>query len=582
MKTLKLFNAVLSKESDKNLFISEKGFIIEPNALWAKDRIIDFYNKEYLSGDDLNKTFHKSWEKIKNSSRFELYLEQITHYLSTYGSNFKSETYIPNEVVDIDGLNLKFKVIKAYTRDKLITKSLDMLVSGVALKEETIDDILSILVDELDYEFTGKEGIKNKEAIVKIAENYGVYPDNPVEFLRYIVYRTTERTLLIKDDATIGDITNSSYNPSMAFKSFGLDRLSTIFNRFKPLFLAYKNRCGKTINKISKLSKENHIPLPTNPLSEVTQRLLTESDLHWIENASVYAIFKAMTACHNRGVNNQDVFTYRIRNGKSWTTEKETNKAICLKNLKKLKTFLGSKIDLSKEKIYIPENIKFGIPTSEKMFVGNIPTGTKISGDKLAVGIYWENSWGANDLDLAGINVGGKVGWNSSYNQKAHLMFSGDITNAPNGAVEYLYANNGLVNSTIVTNNVYSGDPNTQFKLIVGKGDDVTKDYMMNPENLILDVKSETVQANSILGLFLPQEDKTQSFVILNFGSGNRSVSMYDENQSKALVQQWGNPLTFNDILVSLGAELVNDRDDATIDLSLDSLEKDTLINIFK
>ena len=68
MNTLKLFNAVIAKESTENPFISEEGFIIESCALWAKDRILEFYLREKLDGNDLNKTFHKSWAKIKNSS----------------------------------------------------------------------------------------------------------------------------------------------------------------------------------------------------------------------------------------------------------------------------------------------------------------------------------------------------------------------------------------------------------------------------------------------------------------------------------------------------------------------------------
>jgi hypothetical protein len=38
------------------------------------------------------------------------------------------------------------------------------------LKEETIDDLLHILHTELEYDFTGKENIRNKEAIIKIAD----------------------------------------------------------------------------------------------------------------------------------------------------------------------------------------------------------------------------------------------------------------------------------------------------------------------------------------------------------------------------------------------------------------------------
>ena len=60
MKTLKLFNAVTAKPSTDKPFVSEDGFIIEPDALWAKDKILAYYKKEKLDGNDLNKTFHKS------------------------------------------------------------------------------------------------------------------------------------------------------------------------------------------------------------------------------------------------------------------------------------------------------------------------------------------------------------------------------------------------------------------------------------------------------------------------------------------------------------------------------------------
>lgn len=66
----------------------------------------------------------------------------------------------------------------------------------MALKEETIDDLLHILHHDLEYDFTGKENIRNKEAIIKIADRYDVYPENNVEFLRYVIYKTTKETLI--------------------------------------------------------------------------------------------------------------------------------------------------------------------------------------------------------------------------------------------------------------------------------------------------------------------------------------------------------------------------------------------------
>ena len=187
MKTLKLFNAVIEKKSDAKPFVSEEGYVIEPGALGVKDKIVSYYKKEALNGNDLNKTFHKSWQKIKESDRAELLIHQIMHYISTYGTAFTGEMYIPDEVLNVPDTKLIFKVIKSYTKPQMTEKCLAMLKSGMALKEETIDDLLSVLVEDLGYKFTGKEGIRNKEAVVKIADLYGVLPNDFMGFFRYIL-----------------------------------------------------------------------------------------------------------------------------------------------------------------------------------------------------------------------------------------------------------------------------------------------------------------------------------------------------------------------------------------------------------
>lgn len=589
MKTLKLFNAVVAKATEElKPFVSEEGFIIEPNALWAKDRIIHYYTQEKLGGNDLNKTFHKSWKKIKDSTRFELLVHQIMHYITTYGSDFQAEMYIPQELLDVPDLKLTYKVIKAYTYGEMITKCLDLLKSGMALAEETVDDLITILSDELGYTFNGKEGIRNKEAVVKIAEIYGVYPDDPVEFLRFVIYRTTNTTLLIKNGALIKLIEDSSFNPGTLLKKYGLERLAAIFNRFKPLFLAYKKRCPKTINKISKLSKTHHKPMVTNALNEVTQRKLTKEDHHWFENATPFALFKALSACYTRK-QGQEAFVYRIRSGKSWVTESQIDKKVNKYNYEIILNYLKERFPLTGVKIFLPEDVEYALPTSEKMYVGNIPTGTRFSGKKLAVGIYWENDWGAHDLDLSGMNINGKVGWNSRYRQGGtNLMFSGDITNAPNGAVEYLYADKGLSDPTLVMNNVYSGDEQAGYKIIVGRGDKISKDYMMNPNNLFVDIRTESVQKQTVLGIFLPAEE-WQSFVLLNFGAGHTHVSdnsPISDTATKALYQQWSKPLTFKKVVEKLGAEIIQESDigdyvEIDHDFSLDKLEKDSFIKLF-
>lgn len=583
MKTLKLFNAVIAKESKENPFISDIGFIIEPKAVWCKQRITDYYTSEHLNGNDLNKTFHKSWSKIKNSSRCELLIEQITHYLSTYGSDFQDEIYIPDEILNIPELKLSYKVVKAYSKDEMIGKCLSLLRSGIALKEDTINDLLTILVDELGYSFSGNDGVRNKEAVIKIADLYGILPTDIMEFFRYIIYRATNQSLLIKSNSMIELVKNTNYNPTAQFNKFGLEKLSTIFNRFKPLFLAFKPKCSKTINKIAKLSKKHHKPLVQNPLNNITSLGIDKDDFHWLDNATPFALFKALSACYSR-MKGQDSFVYRIRNGKSWVKENKTS-PFASHNYNILIEYLKSRFDLSNLKVYLPNDVKFALPTSEKMFIGNIPTGTRFYGKKIAVGIYWENEWGANDLDLSGINIGGKIGWNSSYNQNnGDLMYSGDITNAPDGAVEYLYANKGLNTPTLIENNVYNGGSESGYKIIIGSGDKISKDYMMNPNNLFAEIKCNSVQKQTILGIVIPKKEK-QCFVLLNFGSGHARVSGNSEISNiatKALYQQWNKPFTFNKLLKLLGAEVVDNKEEANVDFSLDNLEKDSFIKIFQ
>lgn len=583
MKTLKLFYTVLAKESSEKPFISDDGFVIDSNAIWAKKEIIKYFSKEKLSGKDLNATFHKSWKTIKYSTRNQLLVEQVLHYISTYGSNFQDEIYIPNEILNIPDAKLSFKVIKGISKDEMIEKCLNLLNSGIALQEETIDDVFSILIDELDYKFTGNENIKNKEAIAKIADLFHIYPENPVEFFRYIIYKSAQTTLLIKNDEVISAIKESKFNPSQAFKDFGLEKMAEIFNRFKPLFLAFKNKCPKTINAISKLSKKHHKPLVSNPLNDATNQILTENDLHWLENATPFALFKALSACYNR-MNGQDTFAYRIRNGKSWV-QKDVVKNVNKKNYDFILQFLKSKFDFTNLKIYIPEEVKYALPTSEKMFVGNIPTGTRFYGKKLAIGIYWEDSWGAHDLDLSGLNIGGKIGWNSSYKQdEGNLMYSGDMTSAPNGAVEYLYANKGLNYPTLILNSIYSGDSNCDYKIIVGKGEKISKEYMMNPNAVFAEIKCKSVQRQTVLGMLLPKNDK-QCFVLLNFGAGQSRVSGTSKLSTlatTALYQQWNRPLTFNKLVSELGAHLVYYKDGVDYDFSLENLEKDSFIKLFQ
>lgn len=590
--SLKLFNAVLVNDLEKNidgdvLVNNDYGFVMSAAGKAAEQDVIDFFKEKKVSGADLNKTFHKSWKKVQESDRYELLIHQILHYFTTYGALAESDyVYIPNEVLDIPDLDkLSYKVVLTLTKDEMVDKSLSLLNSGIALKEETLRDVFSLLKC-LDYKFTGDENIKNKEALILLADLHKIYPKDPVDVLRYVVFKSTGSTLLIKNKITTGLIKDSDYNPSDVFNSVGLEKMATIFNRFKSLFLAYKNTCPKVINKISKLSKKHHQPLVSNPLMEVTVKKLSDNDLHWLENATVFSLFKALNVCHLR-LKDQDVFNYSVRNGFSYVkrSNKVFDKNVLRHNFKFILDFLRKKVSVKNKDIYIPEGVSYGLPTSEKMFVGNIPFGTKISAEKLAVGVYWENDWGATDLDLSTINVGGKLGWNSNYYDNSRsLTYSGDWTYADDGAVEYFYAQ-GNISPSLLFNNIYSGNVGCQFNLIVGIGDDVKYDYMMNPNNLLVSEKSEMKKRAAILGLLLPSEKGGVDYVVFNVATTQNQVSSYNEISGmylEALCKQFNNQLMLDVVLKEIGFNFVDSAEKANIDLSLDKLDRETFIKIFK
>jgi hypothetical protein len=588
MKTLKLFNAVTRKNNGE-IFVSEDGYVIDGGAVWAKNQIVEFYRQEKLSGNDLNKTFHKSWQKIINSYRLELLMEQIQHYLSTYGSNFQDEVYIPCEVLKVPKTKLTFKVIRSFSIEEMTEKCLNMLRSGIALTEETVDDLLCILTDELKYSFTGKEGIRNKEAIIKIADMYNIYPDNPVEFLRYVVYKATGETLLIKNHYLINKIKESTYNPSSQLRGFGVNRLGEIFNRFKPIFLAFKKQCPKTINEISKASKVYHKPLIENPLNLVTHRLLDSSKLHWLDNATPFALFKTLTACNSR-MCGQSSFLYRIRNGKSWSPldYTSTNTHVCKLNYNFILEYLKQRYRFSGKKFYFPENVSYSLPTSEKMFVGNIPTGSKFYGKRLAAGIYWENSWGARDIDLSGLlSNGDKIGWDSHYSSNTgELAYSGDMTDATNGAVEYLYSGKNFNDICLVYVNIFNGAENSKYKIVVGEGDNMSREYMMNPNKVLLEVASESIQQSMILGLISNEKDSNSNcFTLLNCGSGSKRVSVYgnlSQQLLQSLYEQSKFSYNFEELIGQLGGVLVDDKDEADYNYEVNALTKDSFTKLFE
>jgi hypothetical protein len=582
MRTLRLFNCVLAKVSGFKYEITPEGLIIDGPAMWARNEIVAYYSSKKLSAKELNETpFYKSFATVRAMSRYEILLDQIAHYASTYGTGFTGKVFIPAQVVELpeDREPLEFRYVRGVTRDELVKKCLQILQSGIALAQNDIEDILHILIVDLGYIVTEHDGIKNKEAIVVLADKYNVMPFTPLETLRLAIFKSTTKTLLIKNPATIAAIKISKYNPAKLFTAVGFKRMAEIFNRFKPLFLAYKKHCPAAINAISKLSKTHHKPMPQNAVNLVTDSRTTVSDanMHWFKNATPFAFFKALNALRTR-IAGQTNFCYRIRNGKSWTKEVAANANIAnmQHNYDKMMEIARTRWDMTGKTVYVPAGITYGVPTSAKMFTGNVPTGTTFECPNLIIGIYWRNDWGARDIDLSAINISGdKIGWNAMYHNR-ELTYSGDITNAPDGASEYLSCVQKLRNDYLIqANTFYGGMEDVKFTLIIGHGDPIARGHIIDPANIIFQETISTAQRQTVLGLLLDNK-----FVIGNFASGASHVSSADPKKIKAMVSQVQNSISFNELLIELGATMVATPEEAIVDLSLSKLDKDTFIQL--
>lgn len=555
--------------------VPEQGVLVHSGAVYALEEI-----KQWLKAQKVpyNKAFYDSWHKCKNVSLTERYSDQITHYFSTYGLqsmglDSPDLIYLPNS--ESIGLPPKtgIKVIKGVDSDEIKERCLKLL-SGVALTQETITKVLEVL-ELVKFNFEGYS-CRNREAVIMIADRYGLLPRKADDLFRYFVYKATGETLVIKNPKLIQLIKESGYVlPELTEAQ--LVNLAGSFNRYKPLWLAFKRKNASVVNRISKLSKKHHKPMPVNVLGSLTHELFSPKV---IAEAAQEATTSALVRAYNACLLYQDEATerlYRIRNGKAHARRKEA------KNKEWIKLHTRCLLPLIEERIkqtpiFCPAHISYAVPTSEKNFVGNVPSGTKITipktNEHLLVGVYWE---GYNtDIDLSALGLT-KIGWNSRWSSNGKgLLYSGDITSAPYGATEWLYAME-IDDSYLVKVQLFRGPADTKFKLILGYGGKADKEYMIHPNKVMFEAQLQFVegQREMTFGL-LTQEDESFAFYLSNLSTGCKTVSSMGDKeviQRKALAAQAVNTLRIDELLPS-----VIDLEEEYVDLSPNKLNKDTLL----
>lgn len=506
-KLITLFNKAISQPCDLATFkaMNEKamkaGYLIHPDCCTPDvDKFLDetAYNP--------NSTFYKTFEDVLSKNRLELAFDQWRHYASTYGSGYAQEGngFVQNDepaVLEFD----KYKVIMPASEEDIFNECYGMLKSGIALHKDTLNLLMEFIKD---YNFLGKvdvDEISNKEAQAIFAVETGALPKQPISVLRVIMYLLTDETaMLVKSKQSIErirGITQRLTNPNKLNDILEKreKELSSIFYRYKPIFLAMKvPATAATINKIRKLAVKNHKPMKVG----FWERCLDPKDQEnaYIDEATkkvgdLTAFKKAqlMQGITER-LNGKNIGgrMFVIRNGKTFVRE-DYNAPCNTQYLAKLYSVLedsyvnalktkavtrvktedaeGKEVILERPtRISIPKGLELTVPTSEKNFVGNYPMGTAVPlGDEHnVIGIYWRNEWGVRDYDLHVVDKNcNHYGWNSSYNDKnGKIVYSGDMTNADPEAAECFYFSKKVPDG-LVSLYKFNGNDQAKFKLFV-------------------------------------------------------------------------------------------------------------------
>ena len=516
---LRLFGRALRNTNDSNTVNSvlirncaTKGYVMHPDC--DAIRVMTYMNS---LPNNLNTTFYKSFSDVMNRSIEALWIDQCRHYASTYGTGHTGKPYVPNDnPAKIDFTECK--IIEPITLAELTGKIQDMLHSGIALKNDTLNDIFE-LIAEFDIELDLSD-IKNREFLIRYRISRGLPFNTAEETLQAINFIITDNACIVKDKITIAQYSSFFIeHPGIkdndlewvkeSFNSHSLFEWAGIFNRYKPLFLALRNsELRPVINKISKLSKKHHLPMriPMSTVFLTPQYINSPSEFaeakHWllrnVKDMSIFELVKYHNAVSKR-FQGEFIDTINIRNGKSWV--KKTSWALnstTTRNLESIAYLLRKEIrkkveySLNWKNIIVPTDLKIALPTSEKNFIGALPIGSYIDvkpEDNLIVGIYWKGEDGARDLDLSFTDIDGNVvSWCNHFTDEGNnIVYSGDMTNANPEASEYLLFRNDMPNG-VFTCNSFCAQPESKYTFIVARlpeGAEFDYNHMVNPDDII-------------------------------------------------------------------------------------------------
>lgn len=585
--------------------------------------VLGMIKKNSTSFLSWTKTFQSSWKRIQEASVEELVLQQILHYITTYGTDFTSNfVYIPNDkTVSFkieDYLKAPIFVLSTISKEEVEKELITLVSSGIALSNETILDIkqasekIGMSVLEL------LENSKNKEMNCRIYNELKIIPKDPVEFLRLIVFNATGNTLLIKSKKVIQQldaypVERADELLSRYEENYGLIPLAKIFYRFKPIFLALKSGYTATqINRIRTLAKKHHKPMEKDLMNSIVESLKNgklfyenEELMQEVDSASVFRKARILKALYLNSFENR---VYKIRNGKLWiqaseTTEKQVLPFDQTRAIAEMMKSIAKNIEdkVKGKKVFIPEGVLYPIPSSEKTFKGGLPEGTRfdLNGCPL-VGVHWYNLETKDlsdydksvDLDLSTIDLTGKkIGWDRFYRVDNTISFSGDLTDAPKpkGATEFIKINKDSEYLGLLLLNNYrriSVENGIPFSVLVGQSKEYVENRIFKPEYKVFDYSMAIGTKMETLGLlYVSKEEERNCFYIYNGSTISNRTAILGKNTQTQIIDLKNqismlDKISLNKVFELAGAEFVETAEEAEINLSPNALNKTTIIEL--
>jgi hypothetical protein len=413
------------------------------------------------------KTLFSVEERLTASTQ-ELILKQVLHYVEVYGLNAPGLFNLEQT----NGQVATITYVQGLTTAQLADKVRTLLYANAPVKDAVA---LKAIIEGYAFDYDlGR--IRNNEMRVLLFRLGADVFTNGDDAVRYMCYAATDSALLIKSQRAIKAIEEKAKIFTSRFFVDHERPLAQVFHRHKNLILAAKTDENRgAINKISRVAKRAHVaihePLAKRYIAEAHKGSVGADVLRTM---SVRDKFKFLNLLAYKALGNTtDAFV--IRNGKVHVEKDRAVldaarlAAIEADVLASLRDDLGHLVGTS---ILLDAHVDYGLPVSRKQAIGQLPFGTRVDPDsgRLSAGIYWENAWGASDLDLSAIDPSGtRTGWGmrSGYDGR-NVLFSGDVTDASDGAMEFMTNRADYAGTYALFVNIFRGEVGAKFALVVG------------------------------------------------------------------------------------------------------------------